>query len=357
MKTAVITFTAKGQQLAESIRQKFLPEADVYCYKRYATGKVMAFDAVRNLMQEVFYNYDRLLFISAAAIAVRAVAPYLQSKLTDPAVLVTDENAEFVISLLSGHIGGANAWCEELAKKIGAVAVITTATDKRGVFAVDTYAKEQHLRIANPQMTKEISGKILNGESVGIGTAIPQYQQLCLKVQKQWGNPVWVRNQSDFSLYESGIQIVEQPETAILFQNTLRLVPMDLAVGIGCKKGKSEEDIKRAVLQTLQQLGLMPERIGVIASIDRKAEEAGIIALAKEFDVPFHTYSAEELKRAKGSFTASDWVNCQVGVDNVCERSACIASGGGIRIAAKTVYEGITVAVYQNEKAVGMAAE
>lgn len=357
MKTAVITFTAKGQQAAVSIRQQFMPEADIYCYKRYVAAGVVAFDSVTKLMGEIFHDYDRLLFISAAAIAVRAVAPYLQSKLTDPAVLVMDENAEFVISLLSGHIGGANAWCEELAQKIGAVPVITTATDRRGVFAVDTYAKAHHLRIVNPQMIQEISGKILNGERIGIGTALSQYEQMCLTIQKQWGNPVWVTDQPEFSLYQSGIQIVEQPETSLFFQHTLRLVPMDLAVGIGCKKGKSEEDIKRAVLQTLQQYGLMPERIGVIVSIDRKAQEAGIIALAKGLDVPFHTYSAEQLKKAEGSFAASDWVNRQVGVDNVCERSACIASGGGIKIAGKTVYEGITVAVYQNEQAVGITAE
>lgn len=347
MKTAVITFTAKGQQLAISIQQQFLPEAELYCYQRYAAAGVTAFHSIAKLMQEIFHCYDRLLLIGAAAIAVRAIAPHLQSKLTDPAVLVADENAEFVISLLSGHIGGANEWCEELAEKLGATAVITTATDKRGMFAVDTFAKQHHFRIANPQMIKEISGKILNGEPVGMAAALTGYEKLLCAVQKRWNNPVWLTKQSEASFYQSGIQIMQSSEEPLLFQNTLRLVPMDLAVGVGCKKGKSEEDIERAVLQTLQQFQCMPERIGVIASIDRKAQEAGIIALAKKYKVPYLTYSAEELKRAEGSFTASQWVNSQVGVDNVCERSAWIASGGGIKIAGKTVYEGVTVAIYQ----------
>lgn len=345
MRTAVITFTAKGAGLAEKIAKTALPGAEIYCYERYAKGCEIPFFSVSVLMQEIFRHCDRILFIGAAAIAVRAIAPQLQSKLTDAAVLVVDENAQFVISLLSGHIGGGNDWCVQLAKKLGATAVITTATDQRNAFAADLFAKQNGLRIANPQMIKAISGKILNGEPVGIAAG-NRYQRLLCDTEKKWNGQVCVTENAD-KTYDSGIQILLSEEEPLLFVHTLRLVPMDLAVGIGCKKGKSKEAVAQAVRQVFRQNGLLWERIGVVASVDRKAEEAGIINFAKDLHVPYQTYSAEQLKEVQGNFTASAWVASQVGVDNVCERSAFVASGGGRKIIGKTICDGVTAAVYQ----------
>ena len=132
-----------------------------------------------------------------------------------------------------------------------------------------------------------------------------------------------------------------------VFLRTIKLVPMNLAVGIGCKKGKSLKEIAQAVYTTFTQNHLLTERIGVIASIDRKAQEQGIIDFAKQMKVPYRTYAAQELEQQAGTFTASTFVKGQMGVDNVCERSACAASGGGEKIVAKTACDGITVAVYK----------
>ena len=133
----------------------------------------------------------------------------------------------------------------------------------------------------------------------------------------------------------------------MVFKRTLKLVPQNLAVGIGCKKGKTAEEIEQVVKKVFDMNNLMPEAIAVAASVDRKADEQGIIESARKFKVPYRTYTPEALREIEGNFSSSAFVNEQIGVDNVCERSACAASGGGRRLVGKTADNGITVAVYK----------
>ena len=166
------------------------------------------------------------------------------------------------------------------------------------------------------------------------------------QVEKQYPGQIQV-TKNENGEFESGIQIITEVHEKEVFLRTIKLVPMNLAVGIGCKKGKSLKEIAQAVYTTFAQNHLLTERIGVIASIDRKAQEQGIIDFAKQMKVPYRTYAAQELEQQAGTFTASSFVKGQMGVDNVCERSACAASGGGEKIVAKTACDGITVAVYK----------
>jgi cobalt-precorrin 5A hydrolase len=336
MKTAVIAFTAKGLSLAKKLK-----ESTIYCYEKYADKDVTAFSSVYELVGEIFESYDGLLFIGAAAIAVRSIAPHLKSKLTDPAVLVADENADYCISLLSGHIGGANEWCGQVSQLISAVPVITTATDKRGCFAVDTFAVKNNMKIVNPDMIKRISGMILNGKEVGMASLHGEYKKMLEAVSVQWDNLKMCDE------LETGIQIVKNIDEINIFKHTLKLVPMTIAAGIGCRRGKSGEDIRKAVEETLKKCGRSTEQLFAVASIDRKADEEGIIETAKNLYVPFMTFSAGDLEAVQGEFAESDWVKSQVGVGNVCERSAYLATDGGVCLAGKTVYDGITVALYE----------
>ena len=391
MKTVIITYTHEGMKTARRAAKVMkAPEAEVviYCHSRCAgeyETEVIPFEAVGRIIKDIFESADRILFICALAIAVRTIAPYLKSKVTDPAVLVADEGGRFLISVLSGHIGGANEWCSRLAAALDMLPVITTATDARGLFAVDLFAKEHSLRIVNPAMIKEISGRVLNGERVGI-TGADVYKAVICDTIKQYNNQLWLtdnngrlagyenRNQAEGDeavnynqgeggyieagryieeggciedeYIESGIQIVTEYNTEPAFKNTLRLVPMELAVGIGCRRGKSLEEIRRAVKNTFASNKLMMDSIAVIASVDKKADEQGIIMLARQLKVPYMTYSAESLSQAEGEFCTSEFVKKQVGVDNVCERSACLASRSGIKLVGRTVCDGVTVAVY-----------
>lgn len=377
MRTIIITFTHDGMKVAKKAAQSIKDDmnvdmnVDIYCHSRCADNydNVISFDSVGRVIREQFMNCDRILLICAAAIAVRTLAPYIKSKVTDPAVLVADEQGRFLISLLSGHLGGANEWCSQLSCKIGAVPVITTATDARGVFAVDMFARENNMRILNPVMIQDISGRVLNGEPVGIA-GDKAYKKLLEKTVKKWngqltmfgeeeyGTGYETDNQTDYKAayetagqssidkYESGIQIITSPSDHMIFRRTLKLVPMDLFVGIGCKRGKTSWQIRKAVSSACDKNDLLMERIAAVVSVDRKADEQGIIDFARELKVPYKTYSAQYLNTIRGEFTASGFVKDKVGVDNVCERSACAASKDKRCIVNKTVCDGVTVAIY-----------
>lgn len=377
MRTIIITFTHDGMKVAKKAAQSIKDDmnvdmnVDIYCHSRCADNydNVISFDSVGRVIREQFMNCDRILFICAAAIAVRTLAPYIKSKVTDPAVLVADEQGRFLISLLSGHLGGANEWCSQLSCKIGAVPVITTATDARGVFAVDMFARENNMRILNPVMIQDISGRVLNGEPVGIA-GDKAYKKLLEKTVEKWNGQLTMfgeeaygtgyeadyqtdyeaayetAGQSSIDKYESGIQIITSPSDHMIFRRTLKLVPMDLFVGIGCKRGKTSGQIRKAVSSTCDKNDLLMERIAAVVSVDRKADEQGIIDFARELKVPYKTYSAQYLNTIRGEFTASGFVKDKVGVDNVCERSACAASKDKRCIVKKTVCDGVTVAIY-----------
>ena len=286
MRTIIIAFTQPGLQLAKKAAQNTEGTVEIYGHERCmdtgdsvdragstdsadradsSDGTIHSFYSVGEVIKEQFYQCDRILFIGAAAIAVRVIAPYLKSKTTDPAVLVADEDGKFLISLLSGHIGGANEWCSILAERLGAAPVITTATDTRGMFAVDLFAGKHRLRIVNPVMIQDISGRILNHEPVGM-TGNDEYVDLLEQAEKQYPGQIQVTKNENLE-FESGIQIITEVHEKEVFLRTIKLVPMNLAVGIGCKKGKSLKEIAQAVYTTFTQNHLLIERIGV----DRKS--------------------------------------------------------------------------------------
>ena len=348
MRTIIITFTHEGMKVAKKASEAMDGEVIIYCHQRCEDtykNEAVPFVAVGSVIKSEFAVSDRILFVCAVAIAVRTIAPYLKSKVTDPAVLVADEGGKYLISLLSGHIGRANEWCSKLAVRIGAMPVITTATDARGMFAVDIFATEHNMRIVNPVMIKDISGRILNNEPVGI-TGNDKYKNLLKVTEERWNGQIKYTDNSN-NEYESGVQIITGKDDKIVFKRTLKLVPQELAVGIGCKKGKSAHEIERAVKKTFDKAGLLLEAIAVVASVDRKADEAGIIEFARKCKVPYKTYTPEYLRDVEGDFVSSAFVEEQIGVGNVCERSAGAASSGGEKLVGKTADNGVTVAIYR----------
>ncbi len=258
-----------------------------------------------------FAEADALIFFTATGIAVRCIAPFAQDKFRDPAVLVMDENGRFAISLMSGHAGGANRLCQMLAKATGAQPVITTATDGRGLFAVDVFAAENGLSISDRTIAKQISARILAGETLKIffdkaPDSLSKYGEgICLAAER-----------ADADLL---VSFRRQPGDR---EGALYLIPRAVTLGIGCRKGIEAEAVRKAVLQTLQSSGVFRQALCGIASIDLKKEEAGLHAFAQEWELPLTFYTAEELSRVPGSFSSSDFVRSITGVDCVCERSA-----------------------------------
>lgn len=285
-----------------------------------------------------FERYEALIFVGAAAIAVRSIAPCLKDKFTDPAVLVVDEKGQYVIPLLSGHVGGANRLARILSEKLQALPVITTATDIQGLFAVDVFSVRNHLILTDRRKAKEISAAILNHK----------VQQIYFNEQCSFDGKLPNELQQTENIKQADI-IIDYHQ--LVDETTgLQLIPKRMIwLGIGCKRGTESEKIISAIEHFLEKHDLDKRAIAGLASIDVKANETGILKAAGENYWPFHTYTATQLKNQAGDFTASAFVNSQVGVDNVCERAAvCAASEDGeasaILLVRKEIAPGITLA-------------
>ncbi len=351
MKLAVISFTSQGGKLNERLVKR-LNQLSYECagyvkmrYRQdlYPSGLLNVEESLYDWTKMAFSLYDGIIFISAAGIAVRAIAPFIKDKTTDPAVLVIDDNAKHVISLLSGHIGGANELALLTADITGAEPVITTSTDVNEVFAVDVFARQEGLEISDIKLVKSISADLLEGIPVGFFSDFPlegtipegfTQKEKCL-------DNVWItckrRPEVDDLCYmflEDGSEV-------------LKLIPQVVILGIGCKKGIERDQILAALELTLDDLNIMTESVCGIVSIDRKSDEKGLIKTADLLDVPFITYTADELNAVEGDFEESEFVKEITGTSNVCQRAAkkAVEDKGGFLTGRKYKYDGVTVAV------------
>ena len=317
MKLAYLSFTAKGRQLAGRLAAALGGTAQ----RCGASCSLEAWTAAH------FSQSDGLVYVGAAGIAVRAIAPHLKSKTTDPAVVVVDECARYAIPILSGHLGGANDLARAIGRVCGALPVLTTATDVNGVFAVDEWAKRQNCLVLNPERIKTVSAKLLAGGTV--------------TVQSSWpiaGQPP--RNVCQTEDRGADVLLDIHPGTG----EKLHLVPRIAVLGVGCKKNVSFQRLETALATFLDRTGVCEQAISAVASIDLKKEEPGLLDFCAAHGWPLKTYPAEQLREVEGQFTPSAFVKGVTGVDNVCERSAVLASGGTL-CQGKTAGDGITMAL------------
>lgn len=334
-KWAVVSFTAQGGRLAVQIEQGFA-SASVgltrYAFYKYPVPGAIPFENGSRLATEIFEQYDCIVFICACGIAVRLIAPHLVHKRTDPAVIVTDECGQHVISLLSGHAGGANRNTMQIAALLQADPVITTATDVHAAFSPDTFAMENHLYMTDMQMAKTLAAGVIAGEQIGFYSEVPVCE---LPDSLQ---PVYAPFPSKTCTY--GI-CVAHTFTQIC-THTWHLIPQDIIVGAGCKKGTDPAHFEAVICRQMEAHQLDMRAVRMLASIDLKQEEPALVAFAEKYGIPFETYSAEALMQVQGDFTPSAFVEQTTGVDNVCERSAMLRAEH--LLVAKQCEAGVTFA-------------
>lgn len=353
MKLTIFSFTQKGAQLSEHLTRKCNNAKDAveqYCVAAYALTGQIPFVKLSSCIQECFAFSDGLIFIGAAGIAVRAIAPYLQSKDKDSAVVVIREDSRYVISLLSGHLGGANELTDRLAKMLQAMPIITTATDTRGVFSIDLFAKKNDLIFSELSMIKKVSGALLQGESVGFISEYPvvgEWPEGFCEIEQKLTIHIRGRLEEESIITEKSLKNEKEIVT---------LLPRNMVAGIGCRRGIPYERLLGFLNETMSQHGFDIRRIEKICSLDRKSDEAGLVALAKELNVPFQCFSEQELKQVAGNFTASDFVKETVGVDNVCERSACLGSDHGTVLLKKQAKNGMTISLWERKMTIMFTA-
>lgn len=365
MQIDIMSFTGRGIRLSEKIRDEILVEQEdyeVYLYTKYGKYQNLA-DAERKIWQkqeqnaagwknqvyvkETIYDWMRarfeqnrkgnkttVIWIGACGIAVRAMAPSLRDKLTDIPVLVVDEAGQFVIPVLSGHYGGANNLARLLADRIGAVPVITTATDVNHAFAVDVFAKENGLLIQNKAQIAAVSSKVLDGKKIVMLTdgkiegnvpdsVILPAMKICEEENLIVPDVIISARYPVKKLLLN--QVMDEQLEVKAHTEPLWLVPRSIILGMGCKRGKSCEEIEQFVLETLEQEQIAIQAVNALATIDLKKEEPGFLQFTEKYGLDFLAYPKEGLKEIPGFFSSSEFVSQTVGVDNVCERAALAA--------------------------------
>ena len=337
----ILYFTQAGAALAAKLKRELAPEASV----TYKSGK----GCCKEWTAEHFRKGNVLVYIGACGIAVRAIAPHIGSKDTDPAVIVIDEKGENVIPILAGHLGGANEWAQKIARLTEGQPVLTTATDVNGIFAVDLFAKDNQLLISDLKKAGRFTASLLEEREASV--IIPSKYADVIRYEDGIPAELKVYDLSDEQLESlqgtNAALITPEAESSDKANTPLRLIPRCVILGIGCRKGKSYEELRDYVEEALQELGLCREAVCAVASIDVKKEELGLISLAADFGVPLLTFSAEELEKAElenWTFAESDRVREHVGTGNVCERAA-VSAGAGKILRGKTAKDGMTICV------------
>ena len=331
---AVWAITPNGVVLASRIAAG-LSKADIHVAQKLAgPAEVSRFESLAPTVAACFHRYTGHVFVMATGIVVRTVAPLMIHKTQDPAVVVVDDLGQFAISLLAGHLGGANRLAEQVAAAIGAKPVITTATDVNAVPAIDVLAQEGGITIENPQAIKTVNMALLTGAAVEVhdpfgllSNRIPNARGLGP------GGPFVARVIVDDRLLDA-------PAGALILR------PPSLVAGIGCNRDTAADEIRGLLFATLREAGLSQASLRGLASIDLKADEPGLIALAQELSLPIEFFGREEINRVGGAVqTPSAMVEKHIGVKSVCEATAILATRGGELIVPKRTTRNATVAI------------
>ena len=337
MSVWIVAFTLRGANLAAYLGRT-LPGARAFSMAKYAAqAGTEPVERLADWCRRAWEEAEGLVFVGAAGIAVRSIAPRLQSKTTDPAVVVVDEGGQFAISLASGHMGGANELTRQVAACLGATPVVTTATDVNGKFAVDVFAVKNGLAITSMRRAKEISAAILAGKPVGLHTELPLEGEVPPELTLG-------------RVQEENVEIGFHAR----YPGSLLLIPRGIYLGLGCRRGTGMQELAAAVEAALAAHRIPRCAVAGAASIDLKADEPGLLAWAREEQLPLTFYTAEALRQAEGDFSPSEFVKTVTGVDNVCERAAVLAAGGGRLRIRKQAAHGVTVAAAEKVLVVGI---
>ncbi len=331
----IFAYSDKGCLLSKKIAQHLsLDVSSCHSSGKFANNHgITPYQSVMEATTRLFNSSTAIIYIGACGIAVRAIAPHVKDKTSDPAVIVVDDMGGFVIPILSGHIGGANELAVSIAEFIGATPVVTTATDINGKFSVDSWASKNSYVISSMDKAKEVSAKILR-EDVSLYSDFP--------LEGKLPSGVLLATNTDADIY-----LTYKKHTTNT--NSLKLIPKVIHVGIGCRRDICYENINELFYSTLDNLDIDINAVADISSIDLKADEKALLEFGLNHNIPLHFYTAKELKEAGEGFPPSAFVSSVTGVDNVCQRSAYLSSNKGILLQEKKSLNGVTIAVYAKD--------
>ena len=333
MKIAIISVSHKGQKLAEELKSKLDSDSTVIKCDLYHKN-------VKNTFSILFNDYDAVIAIMALGILIRSVSPLIESKATDPAVINIDDNGNFVISALSGHLGGSNELTGKIASLINAVPVITTSSDVNRKLGIDVIAHDLYLTIDNTKEILYFNKAILEEKTISF--KVNSHKNLEYLYEYLENNTLEI----NLSIHHSS-QIPVDEIHAEIDEHKLVLKEKPIVAGIGCKKGKESQYIEEALKKSVSDLKIPLSRVNMLASAEIKKDEKGILDLSRKLEIPVNFIEIDSLKSFKSDdISKSEFVYSKFGIYGVCEPSALIAAGSNSKlIYKKTAYDGITVAV------------
>ena len=347
-KIAILSITNNGRELALRIKES-MKSVDVFFIKKdtdYKNDEVIVVNqGLKEFISQIFDKYDYLVFIMATGIVVRTIAPLIISKFSDPAILVMDEKGNNIISLLSGHMGGANEMTLYMSDLLNSHPVITTATDVNKKSSLDMIAKKLNGHIDDfRDNVLKINSMLVNNEEVHLyidGNYKINHQGFTLYDEKtdldKVRNLVIVTNKKD-------INKILNKNIENLNEKIIKVTPKDIVIGVGCKKNTDSKHMKNSLIKFLAEYNIDINAVKEIGSIEIKKDEKAIIDLAKYLNVPFKTFSVKEISKVDYLYEKSDWVKKNVGVYSVSDPVAHLLSEGRV-IINKQKYDGITFSI------------
>lgn len=333
MKMAIISVSDKGKTLALKLKDKLDDDSTIIRCDLYHKN-------VKNYFPVLFYEYDAIIAIMASGILIRSIAPLVESKVTDPAVLNIDDNGNFVISTLSGHLGGANELAHKISGLIDATPVITTSTDVNKKLGIDVLAKDLYLTIDNTEEILYFNKAILEGNELSF--TINPNKNFDYLFEYLNNNTLEI----DLSIYYSSKISVDEIHVEI-DEHKIILKEKKIIVGIGCRRGKECEKIYDGLKKSLDDLNIMPSRVNMLTSAEIKKDEKGILELSDKLEIPVEFVKIDKLRLFESrDVTKSDFVYSKFGIYGVCEPSALIMAGFDSKlIYKKTSYDGVTISI------------
>lgn len=341
MKIALISLTNQGDLIGKKLKKDY--DMEIF------TRSFVKENGFRKVCNKVFDEFDALVFSSSTGIAVRAIAPLMKSKTTDPAVIIIDSSGKFVISLISGHLGGANELAEELALKLGAIPVITTATDGMGIIAPDVIARDNRLKISSMKVCKEIAALLVEEKNIlfiddeneieNLGKGYCSEKDLKENSIKAHG-VLWITNKAntDERLKEKIKELCIEKDVPIL-----RLIRTNIVLGIGCRKNHDVESMYDKVVNRLNKYNIDKKAIKVVATVEIKAEEKAILELNRRLQSELKIFKIHEIREIHNKYEGSDFVEKTIGVRAVCE--PCVELSGGTLLTDKIKDNGMTICI------------
>ncbi len=344
MKTAVIAITRNGVRIGSKVTSG-LSQATLYVPEKYAgaaEGGTVYDGALKELVARLWPEVEGMVCIMATGIVVRLIAPHLRAKDLDPAVVVMDDAGNFAISLLSGHLGGANELASRCATLTGAREVITTATDVNGLPSFDMLAKKEGWVIDNLSRIKDLNSLLLDGEPIGVVDPTGRVQSVfhgrgVLSYHGSFGEALG----SD----AKGYLFVTNREFSIPSDKLLLLRPRNLVLGIGCNRGTLGEEIGQVVTSSLKRLSLSLKSVCAVATAEAKRYEPGLVAFAASLGAPLLCYESSDLNGVSVPSPPSHHALAAIGATGVAEPAALLASGGGILLMNKIKSGNVTLAI------------